>query len=315
MASIDIIRTSSVVKRSPFLKRFFSRSNERVGYLFILPSFLHLLIFLVIPLVFSLYLSFTDWNSPSIRNAPFIGLKNFEFMIGDTRFWKAMLNTAYYTILSVPLGLVISLGIALVMNMALKGQTIFRTLFFMPVISSWVAVSVIWITLLDPNAGIVNYVLGLIGIPKINWLGDPLWAMPAIVIIAIWKGAGFNMVIWLAGLKAIPQELYEAASIDGASPWQAFWGITLPLLAPTTFFLTITGVIGSFQVFSPVYVITKGGPLQSTDVVVFRIFQRAFQEFKMGYASSQAWVLFLVIFLATLLQLQINKRRDQETLF
>lgn len=302
----------SIAPRPGFLKRFFSRSNERVGYLFILPSFLHLLVFLVIPLVFSLYLSFTDWNKPSLANAPFIGLKNFEFMLGDTRFWQAMKNSAYYTALAVPLGLFISLMIALVMNMDLKGQTIFRTMFFMPVISSWVAVSVVWITLLDPNVGIVNYLLGLVGFGKVNWLGDPLWAMPAIVIIAIWKSAGFNMVIWLAGLKAIPKELYEAAAIDGANSWSSFWYLTLPLLAPTTFFLTVTGVIGSFQVFSPVYVITKGGPLGSTDAVVFRIFQRAFQEFKMGYASSQAWVLFLIIFTATLLQFYVNRKRGAD---
>lgn len=302
-----------VDQRPKFLKRFFSKSNERVGYLFILPSFLHLVLFLVIPLVFSLYLSFTDWNKPSISNATFVGLKNFAFLIGDHRFWQAMLNSGYYTLLAVPLGLFASLMIALVMNMNLKGQTAFRTMFFMPVISSWVAVSVVWITLLDPNVGIVNYLIGLVGLGKINWLGDPRWAMPAIVIIAIWKSAGFNMVIWLAGLKAIPKELYEAASIDGANAWSSFWNLTLPLLAPTTFFLTVTGVIGSFQVFSPVYVITKGGPLGSTDVVVFRIFQRAFQEFKMGYASSQAWVLFLIIFSATLLQFWVNRRRGADS--
>jgi multiple sugar transport system permease protein len=182
------------------------------------------------------------------------------------------------------------------------------------VISSWVAVSVVWITLLDPNVGLLNYILKLGGLPAINWLGDPRWAMFSIVLIAIWKGAGFNMVIWLAGLRAVPQELYEAAAIDGANRWQSFWRITLPLLAPTTFFMAITGVIGSFQVFSPIYVITKGGPLDSTDVVVFRIFQRAFQEFKMGYASAQAWVLFAVIFLLTLLQLWYMRRRGEQAL-
>lgn len=310
--------SEALVSRPPrrlgLWQRLRSRSNERVGYLFILPSFIHIMFFLIVPIVFSLYLSLHDWNGPSFQNAPYIGLANYRFLAGDTRFWRAMRNSGYYTLLSVPLGMAISLVIALVMNQKLRGVYLFRTLFFMPVISSWVAVSVVWITLLDPNVGLLNYILKLAGLPAINWLGDPRWAMFSIVLIAIWKGAGFNMVIWLAGLQAVPQELYEAAAIDGANRWQSFWRITLPLLAPTTFFMAITGVIGSFQVFSPIYVITKGGPLDSTDVVVFRIFQRAFQEFKMGYASAQAWVLFAVIFLLTLLQLWYMRRRGEQAL-
>ncbi|MGE5221596.1 MAG: carbohydrate ABC transporter permease [Omnitrophica WOR_2 bacterium] len=304
-----------IIRRKSFWKRFTGRSNEKAGYLFILPSFIHLLVFLVFPLLFSFYLSFRAWNGPSFQNAPFIGLENYRFMLGDDRFWHAMLNSAYYTVLSVPLGMAISLIVALVMNQALRGINIFRTLFFMPVISSWVAVSIIWITLLDPNVGIVNYVLSLVRLPPVNWLGDPVSAMPSLVIISIWKSLGFDMVIWLAGLKAVPRELYEVAAIDGATSWDAFWNITLPLLAPTTIFLSITGVIGSFQVFSPVYVITKGGPLNSTDVVVYRIFQRAFAEFKMGYASAEAWVLFLVIFFITVIQFIYNRRRGLEQMF
>jgi multiple sugar transport system permease protein len=306
---------SPQIKKKTFWERFKSRSNEKIGYLFILPSFVHLLIFLLIPLGFSLYLSFHAWNSPSFQKAAYIGLDNYTFMIGDTRFWNAMLNSAYFTLLSVPLGMAISLAVALVMNQALRGINIFRTLFFMPVISSWVAVSIIWITLLDPNIGVVNYVLSLVHISPINWLNSPTWAMPALVMISIWKSLGFNMVIWLAGLKAVPRELYEVAAIDGANRWNSFWHITLPLLAPTTIFLSITGVIGSFQVFSPVYVITKGGPLGSTDVVVYRIFQRAFTEFKMGYASAEAWVLFVVIFVITLIQFIYNRRRGLEQMF
>jgi len=183
------------------------------------------------------------------------------------------------------------------------------------VISSWVAVSVIWITLLDPQAGLVNYALQSLGLPTVNWLGDPASAMPSLVLITIWKGAGFNMVIWLAGLQAIPQEMYEAAAIDGANSWQSFWRITLPLLKPTTFFLAITGVIGSFQVFSSVYVITGGGPRGATDVAVHRIYLRAFESFDMGYASALAWVLFAVIFAFTLLQVWYMRRREESSLF
>lgn len=291
-------------------KRFWSRSNERVGYLFILPSFLHLLIFLLIPLGFSLYLSLTDWRGTNWQNAPYIGLENYEYLLSDRAFWNAMRNTGYYALLSVPGGMIISLLVALVMNQKLRGVYLFRTLFFMPVISSWVAVSVVWITLLDPNAGILNYVLQQLGIPPVNWLGDVNTAMPSIVLITIWKGLGFQMVIWLAGLQAIPQELTEAAAIDGASRFQSFWRITLPLLAPTTFFLAVTGVIGAFQVFSPIYVITEGGPRGATQVAVFHIYQRAFEVFDMGYAAAQAWVLFSVIFAVTALQLWYRRRQD-----
>ena len=291
------------------------RSNERIGYLFILPSLLHLIFFLLIPIGFSLYLSFHDWNGPRFQDAPFIGLENYDFLRGDRQFWQAMKNTAYYTLLAVPLGMAASLLVAVVMNQKLRGVYVFRTLFFMPVVSSWVAVSIIWITLLDPSVGIVNYLLQLVGLPGVFWLQDPTWAMPALVMITIWKSLGFSMVIWLAGLQAIPSELQEAAAIDGAGGAQTFWRITLPLLAPTTFFLAITGVIGSFQVFAPMYVITKGGPLDSTNVVVYEIYNRAFTEFKMGYASAQSWVLFAVIFAATMLQLVYMRRRGEEMLF
>ena len=230
-------------------------------------------------------------------------------MLGDERFWNAFRNTVYYTVLAVPGGMIVSLLVAAVMNQKLRGVRLFRTLFFMPVVSSWVAVSVIWITLLDPNAGVLNWLLSLVGLPGVNWLGDPQWAMPALVIITIWKGLGFTMVIWLAGMQAIPGELYDAARVDGANAVQTFRYITVPLLAPTTVFLLITGIIGSFQVFTPVYVMTKGGPLGSTDVVVYRIFERAFDELRMGYASALAWVLFAVIFTLTVIQFWWVRRR------
>ncbi len=306
---------SYVPKKQNLWQRFWSRSNERVGYLFILPSLLHLLTFLLIPLVFSLYLSFTNWRGPNLQNAPFIGLENYQYLFRDRLFWEAMQHTAYYTLLYVPGVMIASLLVALVMNQKLKAVYFFRTLFYMPVISSWVAVSIIWITLLDPQVGILNYVLQELGLAPVNWLGDPKTAMIAIVIISIWKSLGFQMVIWLAGLQAIPEELHEAAAIDGATRTQAFFRITLPLLAPTTFFLAITGVIGSFQVFSPIYVITGGGPRGSTDVVVYHIYTRAFEAYDMGYAAAQAWVLFAVIFVATLIQVWYRRRQGEEGIF
>ncbi|MCZ7543026.1 MAG: sugar ABC transporter permease [Anaerolineae bacterium] len=206
----------AITTRGPRLwQRFWSRSNERIGYLFILPSLVHTIIFLAIPLVFSFYLSFTDWRGVNLQDAPFVGLGNYDFLRGDRRFWAAMLNSAKYTLMSVPLGMAISLAIAVVMNQKLRGIYIFRTLFFMPVISSWVAVAVIWVTLLDTRSGIINWLLDLVGLGPVPFLQDANTALPTLVLIAIWKGAGFQMVIWLAGLQAIPQELYEAAAIDG----------------------------------------------------------------------------------------------------
>jgi len=289
-------------------------SSERVGYLFILPATAHLALFALLPIIFSLYLSFHEWTSPSFLSAPFVGLDNYQALFGDDPFWHAMGNTAYYTLLSVPLGMAVSLAMALVVNRKLRGVNVFRAVFFVPVITSWVAVSVIWITLLSPDAGLVNYVLQSLGLPGQQWLDDPNWAMFAIVLINTWKSAGFSMVIWLAGLQAVPRELLEAAAIDGAGRWRQFWHVTLPLLAPTTIFLVITGVIGGFQVFTPMYVITEGGPLGATDVAVYHIYQRAFEEFSMGYASAQAWVLFAVIFLVTLVQLWFIRRRGESNL-
>jgi multiple sugar transport system permease protein len=301
-------------RRAGIWQRFWSRSNERSGYLFILPAWVHLIAFVVIPIGFSLYLSFHEWDSPQFLGAPFVGLRNYRDLIGDDPFWHAMRNTALYTVLSVPLGMLVSLAMAVTVNRRLPGINIFRAIFFLPVITSWVAVSVVWITLLSPESGLVNYFFGLVGLPDQHWLDSPRWAMLAIVVITIWKGAGFQMVIWLAGLQSIPRDLLEAAEIDGAGRWSSFRHITLPLLFPTTFFLAVTGVIGGFQVFTPMYVITEGGPLGSTDVAVYHIYQRAFQEFSMGYASAQAWVLFLVIFAATLIQLWYARRRGESSL-
>lgn len=295
-------------KSANLWRRFWGRWNQREGYFFILPSLLHLTVFFLIPLGFSLWLSFHDWRGLNIRNPPFVGLANYGFMLGDRRWWNAVRNTFFYTFMSVPIGMAVSLGIALLMNLRIPGVYIFRAIFFIPVITSWVAVSVVWLWVLDGNIGLLNYGLSLIGVDGPDWLTDPQTAMLALILIATWKGAGFQMIIWLAGLQGIPKEMYEAAVVDGASRLQRFRYVTLPLLAPTTFFLLITGVIGSFQVFTPVFVLTQGGPRNSTDVAVYRIYQRAFVNFDFGYASALAWVLFVFIFLATLIQLAYMRR-------
>lgn len=300
--------TLAKAARPNLWRRFWGRWNQREGYLFILPSFAHLALFFLIPLVFSLWLSFHDWRGIITQNVRFVGLANYEFMLGDTRWWNAVKNTLYYTFVSVPLGMAVSLAIAMIMNTRVWGVYVFRAIFFTPVITSWVAVSVVWLWLLDGNIGLLNYGLSLIGLRGPDWLTNPRTAMLAIIIIAVWKGAGFQMVIWLAGLQGIPREMYEAAIVDGANRWQQFRYVTLPLLAPTSFFLLITGVIGSFQVFTPVFVLTKGGPLGSTDVAVYRIYQRAFVNFDFGYASALAWVLFAMIFIATLIQIAYMRK-------
>ncbi len=300
-------------RRNNLWRRFWGRWNQREGYAFIFPSFLHLALFFLIPLGFSLWLSFHDWRGLNTRNPPFVGLENYQFMLGDRRWWNAVLNTLYYTFVSVPLGMVVSLGIALLMNLRIPGVYLFRAIFFIPVITSWVAVSIVWLWVLDGNIGLLNYGLSLLGLGGPDWLANPRTAMLALILIATWKGAGFQMIIWLAGLQGIPREMYEAAIVDGATRWQRFRYVTLPLLAPTTFFLLITGVIGSFQVFTPVFVLTQGGPLNSTDVAVYRIYQRAFVNFDFGYASALAWVLFAFIFVATLIQLAYMRRNLGKT--
>ncbi len=290
-----------------FIHRFRSRENKKVGYLFILPSFIHLIVFAAIPLFWSLYLSFHKWSIIS-RSKPWVGLRNYIWVFTDGDFWNAMKNTIIFAGVGVPLGMTVSLIIALVMNQKLKGVTWFRTIFFLPVIVSMVAIAIVWTWIYDPDFGLLNYFLSWFHIPGVNWLGDPRWALYALIIVNTWKGAGYQMVIFLAGLQGIPETYYEAARIDGASNWRCFWNITLPLLRPTTFFLAITSVIGSLQAFTIVYAMTEGGPLKSTDMVGYHIYQSAFERFTMGYASAQAYVLFAVIFVITLIQVRYMRR-------
>ncbi len=276
------------------------------GYIFLSPSLIILLIFVAVPLLFSLYLSFHQWNVISPEK-PFVGLSNFTALVHDTLFWKAMKNTALYT-LQVPVGMAIALFVAILMNQRLKGIHFFRTIFFLPSVSSFVAVALVWQWLYQPQYGLVNFILKQIGFGPVPWLSSPKTALLSIMIMTIWMGIGYQMVIFLAGLQGIPGYLYEAAIIDGASPWQRFCSVTLPLLKPTTFFVLITSLIGSFQVFTSVYVMTQGGPNRATDVVVYHIYQNAWEYLRMGYASAMSWVLFVVILIATALQFKLIGR-------
>jgi ABC-type sugar transport system permease subunit len=277
------------------------------AWTFIAPSLIFLLVFSAAPLLFAFYLSFHGWNLLEPAK-PFVGLRHYIELAGDGLFWNAVKNTAIYS-LYVPATMACALGVAILLNRSIKGVALLRAVFFLPYITSFVAISIVWQWMYDPDFGLFNWILGLIGLGPYPWLNSPSTALLALIILAVWIHIGFQMVIFLAGLQAIPNEFYEAAMIDGAGPWRRFWKITLPLLKPTTFFVLVTSIIGSFQVFTFVYVMTEGGPLYATDVIVYHIYQNAWQFLRMGYASAMSWVLFAVIFAITLLQFRMLGRR------
>ncbi len=272
---------------------------------FLLPNLLGFLIFILGPIIASFCLSFTSWDL--LTPVKWIGFENYQTLITDQVFWKVLWNTIYYTIGTVPAGIIISLFLAIALNQKIKGVKIFRATYFLPVISSTVAVAVVWQWLYNPEFGLLNYLLALIGIEGPKWLTSTTWAMPAIIVTSIWKNLGFNMLLFLAGLQGIPETFYEAAQIDGANWWQQFRNITIPLLSPTTFFVVIMSIINSFQVFDQIYIMTEGGPARSTSVLVHYLYQNAFEYFKMGYASAIAYVLFFLVFIITLIQLKRSK--------
>ena len=285
------------------------RTREAIaGYLFLLPNLVGFLIFTALAVVASAAISLTDWDL--LSSPKFVGLDNYrELLTDDPLFRKVLLNTFYFTFVSVPLTIVISLGLALALNQGIRGLAIYRAAYFMPVITAMVVVALIWRWFYNPDFGVLNYLLNQLGIRRPpNWLADQRWAMPAVMIMAIWKHVGYNMVIFLAGLQAIPANLYEAASIDGAGRWERFRYVTLPLLTPTTFFVLIISLIGSLQVFDAVLVLTDGGPANATRTIVFHIWEQAFRFLHMGYASAIAWILFFIIFLITLVQWRLQGR-------
>jgi multiple sugar transport system permease protein len=287
---------------------FRHRDNANIGYLFILPSFVLLLTFVVIPIIWSFVLTFQKWSI--LSPGSWVGLKNYvKLFTRDVDYWNAFRNTAVFAVIKVPLSIFLSLVVAVVMNRKFAGVNIFRSIFFLPVIVSTVAISVIWLWMYDRDYGLINYGLSLFGIKGPDWLGNPDIALYSLVIVDVWKGIGYMMVIYLAGLQGISTEFYNAAKVDGASTWQLFWKITLPLIAPTTFFLAITSFIGSLQVYTIVYAMTDGGPLKATEVVAWLIWKVAFQQHNMGYAAAQSFMLFAVIFAVTLFQVRyMNKK-------
>jgi len=275
--------------------------------LFLSPTLAVFGVFVLFPVFFSFYLSFHKWNMFS-AGATWVGLDNYRAIIANPEFWSVLKNTAVYTLGTVPLNMALSLVIAFLLNKRLAGKKLLRTMFFTPVIMSSVAAAVIWRWVYEPNFGLLNTVLGFFGVPAVNWLNEPTAAMFALIVMGVWKTFGVNMVLFSAGLQGIPETYYEAARIDGAGAWHRFWSITIPLLSPTTFFVLVMSVIGSFQVFDTVYVLTSGGPLGTTKVLVFYLYEHAFKFFDMGYASAVAYLMFAIVFVLTMLQAKYLKR-------
>ncbi len=274
--------------------------NALWGYLLITPALLFVFGFVLLPVLGGFGISLTSWDLLSPMK--YVGLANYQKMAVDPIAHKTLINTFYYTFVSVPIGIAFSLLLAVLLNQKLRGLSLFRTVYYLPVVSSTVAVGVIFTWVLDPSYGLLNRVLSLVGIPAIPWLTSPAWAMPAVIMVTIWRSLGFNMIILLAALQDVPPELQDAATIDGAGAWQKFARVVVPLITPALFFVTITGFIGSFQAFDLVYNMTQGGPARSTYLIGYFIWQQAFDYLNMGYGAAVAFVLFFLILLVTMVQ-------------
>jgi multiple sugar transport system permease protein len=279
------------------------------AYLFILPNFVGVLVFIAFPVVFSLFMSFTSWDV--LTPPTFVGGQNYvEMFTSDPLFWVGLRNSAYYVLLTVPTSIAIGLGIALAMNQNVRGIVIFRSAIYIPVLTSAVAIAFVWGWIFNTEFGLLNAALNFVGLPAIGWLTDERWSMVSLAIMSVWKSMGYYAVILFAALQGVPKVLYEAASIDGARPWQRFVYITIPMIGPALLFVAVIAVIGSFQVFDQVYLLTNnGGPGTSTYVYNLHLFNSAFRFFKMGYASAMAYILFAILFVVTYLQLRINRSR------
>jgi len=270
-------------------------------------------LFFFVPVIAGLVLSLTDFDIYAIASpdtARFVGLGNFAAILVDPVFWIALRNTMFFVLVGGPLTVAVSLAAAVLVNSRLaRAPGFFRSLYFTPVVTTLVAMAVVWRYLYHPHYGLINHVLGLIGLGPVDWLGDPRWSMPAIVILSVWRKFGYNMLILLAGLRAIPDDLYEAAALDGAGAWARFRNVTLPNLAPTFLFVSVMTMIEQFQLFAEPYVMTQGGPLKSTTSIVLLMYEEGFRWWRMGHAAAIAFVLFVIMLAATMLQLRLQRER------
>ena len=286
----------------------FSLRQNVLGYLWISPWLLGFLFFIFGPMMASLGFSFTNYRI--VNEASWVGFDNYVYALTeDDLFWPSMMLTFLFMLVSVPLGVVGSLLLALLLNTRLRGETLYRTFFFLPTLTPLAAAAILWTWILHPEVGMMNYLLSLIGVPGPAWLSSTTWAMPSIMLITLWTSiGGGRMIIFLAGLQGVPQELYEAAEIDGAGSWPKFWNITLPMISPALFFNLVLGIIGALQVFTTAYIATRGGPGRATWFFALHIYTSAFEYFDMGYASALAMILFLILFVFTLIQLRLSDK-------
>ena len=287
-------------------------ARSRAAWWFVSPALIAIAVFFVIPVVAALALSFTDFDLYGVAdrgNVRFIGVANYRRLFETPLFWTALGNTAFFVVVGAPLSIAVSLGTALLLHARLaRARGAFRTALFAPVVTTVIAVAVIWRYIFHTRHGFLNYVLGWFGIGAIDWLGDPHWSMPAMIVFAVWKNFGYNMIIFVAGLQAIPDERYEAARLDGATRFQQLRFITLPALAPTMLLVTILTMVGYFQLFAEPYVMTRGGPAQSTTSVLYFMFEEGFKWWNLGFASAVAFVLFAIMLAGTAIQLELARR-------
>lgn len=292
------------------------KENTRLSalILFLGPSLIVIFVFFFLPVIAAFMMSFTDFDIYSLGNFNYLrvtGLDNYKKLLNEPLFWTALKNTFYFVVVGGPLSVAASLGAALLLNSKLiKYKSIFRMIYFLPVVTTLVAVSIVWRYFYHPRFGLLNYILSFIGLGPFDWLGDPNLAMPAIIILAVWKNFGYNMIIFIAGLQNIPEDLYEAASIEGATAWQQFKHITIPQLAPTTLFISVITMIGYFQLFAEPYVMTQGGPLNSTLSIVLYMYQEGFRWWNIGYSTAIAFALFIIILIGTLIQFKLQKESE-----
>ncbi len=288
------------------LRRIFGK-DAGAALFFLAPSLVLFLAFTGIPVIAALAISFTQWDL--FRPPSYVGLSNYSRLMSDPIFGKVMGNTAYFVLASVPLQMGLGLLAALALNRGVRGQTFFRVAYFLPAVTSTIAAALVWAWLFNSNYGLVNALLSGVGVENVpRWLASTKWAMPAIIIVSVWQNVGYAMVLFLAGLQNIRAELYDAAALDNARGWRRFWHITLPMLSPTTFFVLIISIIGSFQVFELVFIMTQAGPSNATNTLVFYIYQNGFMFYQMGYASAAAMILFAIVLIITMVQYGTQKR-------
>jgi multiple sugar transport system permease protein len=290
-----------------------ARRQASAGIWFVLPSVALILVFFFGPVLYGLWLSLTDFDIYAIGDpstSRFVGLANYTGALTNTEFWNALKVTLWYALVGAPVSVAVSLATALLVDaQTTRFKPFFRAVYFAPVVTTLVAVAIVWRYLYQPQYGLVNALLHRFGVPVIDWLGDPHWALPSILVLAVWKNFGYNLLIFVAGLQNVPRELHEAAQLDGANGWQRFWNVTLPELAPVFLFVSVTTMINYFQLFAEPYVMTQGGPLRSTTSLVLLMYEQGFRWWRLGYAAAVAFLLFAVILVATAVQMRLQAKR------